>query len=191
MKDWDHLYLCVFKSYPVLLSMLVSLGQADVQPTDNTCTRNIFLLSCQDAGSALGDASAVPNSAPCVVLSELLGCSGEQAVHWSVPLLGLSVGACWELIFSSFFSGMLKPSESPVATFAVVGFWTSVKNKFKNIFLFTMKNEASEITGQLLKMESTRLRTSNQLSYVPECWEAISVTCIPSYRNAVGNIFYN
>lgn len=81
-------------------------------------------------------------------------------MHWSVPLLGLSVGACWELIFSVFFSGVLKPSGTQETTSAVVGLGTSVKNKFKNILLLAMKDEASEFTGQLLKMESTRLCAS-------------------------------
>jgi len=49
---------------------------------------------------------------------------------------------------------MLKRSVNHVAI------WTSVKNKLENIILFTTKDEASEITGQLLKTQSTGLRAS-------------------------------
>lgn len=53
----------------------------------------------------------------------------------------LFVGVSWELVFSLvFFPGILKPSESQVVTFAVVGLQTSVKNRFLNVILFTTKD---------------------------------------------------
>lgn len=99
-------------------------------------------------------------AAPCVVLGELPGMLWRASSTLVCSPLGLSAGACWELIFSLFFPRVLKPNESQLATFAVMGLWTSAKNRFKNIILFTMKDEASEITGQLLKTESTTLCAS-------------------------------
>lgn len=77
-----------------------------------------------------------------------LGYSGEQTVCQGVSLqyfLLESPGNWFSPWF--FFPGILKPSESQVVTFAVVGLQTSVKNRFLNVILFTTKDATNHWTA--------------------------------------------